>query len=422
MSYKFKRYLKSPSTLIAFCMGAIMYLSYAAAHSSWSNFALVGTALFVGVCLPTYSRMSNRSEEWINLKTALVTLGRVGRFIPQFLFNFAVFWVFVQGRVITDGALDGIGGIGGVALLTTLASQGAQYAALIFYNRGFGNQNMNVLLALSTNVMITALATTGLPLVKPLFVTGSLFFGGIVFGIGVLSDIRGRWFPRRGIGVFFGTFNPFHVTHIEIIRQALRERNLAKILVHPTIVPKLHAQALEKNQIELKGNEGGLDVLQKTKEADANVNYFPTGNRFYPPETRRLLIELALEEAGLKDKVNVLWLPEIYQEHGFHGVVSEVRRLYPGVSIHGLHGSDLGGMWVRSIYDECGWIYPLPIRRQNKVSATAIRKGEKGMTTNAVDKILTHLRSGETDFHVAGRNYRNCNGILKHIDAEGVRI
>jgi hypothetical protein len=129
-----------------------------------------------------------------------------------------------------------------------------------------------------------------------------------------------------------------------------------------------------------------------------------------------------LEEAGLKDKVNVLWLPEIYQEHGFHGVVSEVRRLYPGVSIHGLHGSDLGGMWVRSIYDECGWIYPLPIRRQNKVSATAIRKGEKGMTTNAVDKILTHLRSGETDFHVAGRNYRNCNGILKHIDAEGVRI
>lgn len=416
MIVQVKRYFISPSTAVAVCIGALMYFSYAWVHSAWNNPTLVATTVFIGLFLPTYSKLSNRAEELINLRFATVTFGRLGRLLPQFLFNLAVFWLFLRGGVMAADALDGVGGFVGVALLTTLASQGAQYAALIMYNRGIGDPNRNVLLALSANVVVTALATTGIPYVKPLFLALSLVFGGLVFGVGILSDLRGRFYPQRGVGMFFGTFNPFHITHTEIIRKALKDRKLDKIFVHPTIIPKLHSRALEKREIEIIGNDGGLDVLQRTPKADANVNYFPTGNRFYPPQTRRLLIELALKEAGLADKVEVLWFPEIYRDHGFHGVVAEVRKRNPGAVLHGLHGSDLGGMWVRSIYDECGWIFPMPIRRCNKVSATAIRKGAQGMTATPVDEVLTYLRSGISSFSVGGREFRNTNGIVEALD------
>jgi hypothetical protein len=411
-----KRYFLSPSTAVAACIGALMYFSYACIHSAWNNPTLVATTVFIGMFLPTYFKLSNRAEEVINLRFATVTFGRIGRLLPQFIFNLTVFWIFLRGGVMTDNALEGVGGLVGVALLTTLASQGAQYAALIMYNRGIGDPNRNVLLALSTNAVVTALATTGIPYVKPLFLASSLVFGGFVLGVGILSDLRGRFYPQRGVGMFFGTFNPFHITHTEIIRKALEDRKLDKIFIHPTITPKLHSRALEKGEIEIVTNDGGLDVLQRTPKADANVNYFPTGNRFYPPQTRRLLIELALMEAGLADKVEVLWFPEIYHDHGFHGVIEEVRKRNPGAVLHGLHSSDLGGMWVRSIYDECGWIFPMPIRRRNKVSATAIRKGAQGMTATYVDEILTYLRSGISSFSVNERKFRNTNGIIEALD------
>ena len=45
-------------------------------------------------------------------------------------------------------------------------------------------------------------------------------------------------------------------------------------------------------------------------------------------------------------------------------------------------------MLVRQISDECGWIYPWCILRRDKVSATAIRTGAKGMTSTVVTDAL----------------------------------
>ena len=56
--------------------------------------------------------------------------------------------------------------------------------------------------------------------------------------------------------------------------------------------------------------------------------------------------------------------------------------------LHGLHGTDIGGMLVRQICDECGWIYPWRILRRDNVSATAIRDGAKGMTSAVVTDVL----------------------------------
>lgn len=407
-----RRYLRSPSTLLGLAMGGVMYAAYAFAHSAWTNPALIGVCAVVAVLLPSYSRLSNKLEERVNLRFAVVTFGRLGRFALQLSFNYAVFLAFTFGGVFAEASVAAVGGALGIAVLTTLASQGAQYIAVVFFNRGVGDLNRNVLVALSANILATAAATTGLPFVQTAFMAVSLVLGGMIFGIGVLSDLRAIVHPRRGVGIFFGTFNPFHVTHVALVRRALEERGLSKVVIHPTVVPKLHAQALERGEIRVARVEGGLNVLERTEKADLNVNYFPTGNRFYPPETRKLMIELAIAEAGLSDRVEVLWLPDEYRENGFYGVVRAIRRLNPGVPLHGLHGSDLGGMWVRNIYDECGWIYPLAVRRRDGVSATAIRNGAAGMTTAAVTAVLSHLRAGSEAFEIAGRRFLNHQGRL----------
>ena len=412
------RYLRSTSTLLAFTISAVLYGSYAFSHDAWMNPALIGVAVFIGIFLPSYSKLSNKIEEQVNLRYAVVTLGRMGRFVAQYVFNLGVFFAFTTGNVLPAEAIGGIGGVLGVALYTTIASQGAQYVALILFNRGYGDANRNVLIALSANILMTAAATTGLPFVQSIFVTLSIALGGMVFGLGILSDLRASFYPKGGVGIFFGTFNPFHVTHAEIVRNAAKARGLNRVIIHPTVIPKLHATALDRGEIHIAHNEHGLDVLERTPKADANVNYFPTGNKFYPPETRRIIIELAIEEAGLADLVEVMWLPETYRDRGFHGVIDAIRKAHPGAAVHGLHGSDLGGMWVRSIYDECGWIYPSPIRRRNGVSATAIRKGATGMTSNAVRTVLQHLRNATPQFQIGIHHFANNQGHLTRINQQ----
>jgi hypothetical protein len=389
-----------------------MYGSYAYAHDSWANIALVGVTLFVATFLPIYSRLSNKIEEKANFYTALISVGRIARFTVQLAFNYAIFVAFVAGDLFAPAMLDGLGGILGVAVVTTLASQGAQYLAIICFNRNVGDLNRNVLIGLSANIVVTAMATAGLAWAKPAFLVFGLSLGAVVFTVGLLSDLRRFLAPRHGIGIFFGTFNPFHSTHVEIVRRALEERRLEKVVVHPTIIPKLHAQALERSEIRVERVENGMVVYGRTERADPNVNYFPTGNRFYPPQTRKLLIELAVAEAGLADKVEVAFYPETYRDHGFQGVIREIRRRNPGKTLHALHGSDLGGMWVRNICDECGWIYPFAVRRTDGVSATAIRNGALGMTGRAVAQVLAQLRSGARVLEVANRRYQNDNGLL----------
>jgi hypothetical protein len=407
-----RQYFRSRSTQVALAVGITLYFAYAVAQNKWQSTDLIAVCLFVAIFLPWYSRLSNGVEEKVNCLFALVTVGRLSRFIFQLAFNFAVFTIFRLGGVLNSAALDGVYGIYGIALLSTVASQGAQYIAMILFNRGIGDLNRNIIFALAANILITAAATMGIPAINDIFVGLSLLLGAIIFGIGILSDIRGCIHAKSGVGIFFGTFSPFHITHTVNIKRAMRDRGLSKVFLHPTIVPRLHAMALQRGEIRVSDINCGLQILERTAKADLNVNYFPTGSRFYLPETRKLMIELSLEEAGLKDCVEVLWLPEVYEKSGFHGIISHIKKANPKRALHGLHGSDLGGMWMRGIYDESGWIYPYPVRRRDGISATAIRLGAAGMTAAPVARMLTAFRSRETFLEVAGRSYSVDHGLV----------
>jgi nicotinic acid mononucleotide adenylyltransferase len=218
--------------------------------------------------------------------------------------------------------------------------------------------------------------------------------------------------PKGGIGLYFGTFNPFHNTHLAMVRRAIDERGLDKVIIHPTLIPRQHAEAFRKGQIRVGRLESGFQIYETTDKADVNVDYFPTGRMFLPPETRKALIELAVAGAGLGDKVELAFYREVYDAKGFQGVIAEVKRRYPGVRLHCLHGTDFGGMMVRQICDECGWIYPWRVLRRDGVSATAIRRGAKGMTSGVVTDVLDQLTANRPVVTAGGRRFRNDNGVL----------
>jgi hypothetical protein len=97
---RFGRYVRSPSTRVAAFVGLLSYLSYAYAHTSWTNPALIGVSVFVGLFLPSYAKLSNKAELWANNQFGFVTCGRLGRFFPQYAFNLAVFWIMQWGGAL----------------------------------------------------------------------------------------------------------------------------------------------------------------------------------------------------------------------------------------------------------------------------------------------------------------------------------
>jgi hypothetical protein len=406
------RYVRSPSTRMAAFVGLLSYLSYAYAHGSWANPALIGVSVLVGAFLPSYAKLSNKAELWANDRFGFVTCGRLGRFIPQYAFNLAVFWVMEWGGALNRDGIASVGGVVSAALITTLASQGAQYVGLYLFQRGIGDANRNVLIAVSVNLVLAAVGTAGVPGAREAFLISGFVFGVVFFGVGLLSDIRSVMAPKGGIGLFFGTFNPFHNTHLEIVKAAIEGRRLDKVIIHPTLIPRIHVDAFRKGELRVARLEQGFQIYEKTEKADVNVDYFPSGRQFLPPETRQVLIELAVAEAGLGDKVEVAFYRQIYDDKGFQGVIAEVKRRYPGVRLHGLHGTDYGGMTVRNIYDVSGWIYPWRILRRDGVSATAIRRGAKGMTSATVTDVLGQLTANLPVVTAGGRRFRNDSGVL----------
>jgi len=382
------------SLAFGWLVGFIFYLCYAAAGDVWGNPTLIAASLFIGMNLPRYSRLSGRIEEHLQFISATVSLGRLGRFAFQMAFNLVVYALFVAGGVVGHGGIAALGGVLGAAFVTTLASQGFQYAGQTVARLGYGQPDWNVLLGLSANVFLAATALAGFPAARAVFLITAIIFGAVVLAIGLASDFRGAWYPTGGIAVFFGTFNPFHTSHLALVRRALDERKVEKVIIHPTIVPRFHADAIARGEIKVARVESGLQVYERTEKGDPFINYFPTGNRFYCPEDRHRMIELAIKDAGLGDKVEVAFMPEIYRDAGFRGVYREIARRYSGNTIHGIHGSDIGGMMVRTILDESGWHYPLAVRRRDQISATAIRAGAKGMTSPSVTEALAELRDG----------------------------
>src|SRR5690606_4541742 len=100
-----------------------------------------------------------------------------------------------------------------------------------------------------------------------------------------------------------------------------------------------------------------------------------------------------------------------YERSGFSGVLRYVMKLHRGQPIHGLHGSDPGGMWVRNIFDTSGWLYPCPVVRTGHISATAIRQGAVGLTSATVEEFLAARRSGNDFIFPSGYVFRNCCGF-----------
>jgi hypothetical protein len=382
------------SLAFGWLIGLVFYVCYALAQNVWGNPVLIFTSLFIGANVPQYSRLSNRIEEYLQSLSATVTLGRLGRFAFQMAFNTVVYGLFAAGGVVAAVGIDALGGVLGAAAVTTLASQGFQYAGQTVARFGYGRPDWNVLVGLSANVFLAAMALAGLPGARAVFIISAILFGALVFSVGLASDFRAVAWPTGGIAVFFGTFNPFHTSHLALVRRALDERKVEKVVIHPTIVPKLHTDAIGRGEIRVASVENGLQVYERTAKGDPFANYFPTGNRFYCPEDRKRMIELAIKDAGLSDRVEVAFLPEIYRDAGFRGVFREIVRRHPGKHIHGIHGSDVGGMMVRTVMDESGWYYPLSVRRKDDVSATAIRAGANGMTTPSVTQALAGLRQG----------------------------
>jgi hypothetical protein len=410
------RYVRSPSTRLAAFAALLSYLSYAYAHGSWANQALIGVSVFIGVFMPSYAKLSNKADLWASNRFGFVTAGRLGRFIPQYAFNLAVFGVLLWGGALNRDGIASVGGFASAALVTTLASQGLQYLGMYLVSRGVGDANRNVLVGLSINIVLTSFGTAGLPIAREAFLAMGFGFGALLFGIGLLSDLRSLMAPKGGIGLFFGTFNPFHNTHLALIRRALDERGLDKIIIHPTLVPRIHAEAFRKGELRVARLENGFQIYETTAKADSNMDYFPTGKQFLPPETRKVLIDLAVAEAGLGNRVEVVFFRETYNKKGFQGVIGEIKNAHPGVRLHGLHGTDNGGMYVRQIYDECGWIYPWRVLRRDGVSATAIRKGAKGMTSGVVTDVLEQLSANVPVVTAGGRCFRNDNGVLTEGD------
>ncbi|WP_297957939.1 hypothetical protein [uncultured Ruminococcus sp.] len=383
--------LKSFYTKLSLIMALVMYFSYAIPTNGFKNGYLIFVSVFVFFFLPYFTKISEIVESFAFLKTGSAFAGKIARFLWQYLFNLFAITMLIKGDIVQTDRLDRVGGVFGAIALLSFASQGLQYIMMALANRNIGNMYLNITLALSINMCLGAIASLGYENVQVFYVIFGLIMGCIGALYSLYTDILGILPLKGGVGVFCGTFNPVHVTHMKILKNFIEKRDLEKVYLHSTVVPKLHQVFLEDGVIRIKEKKDGMRFYERTDKADFHINYFATGNAFYEAENRFAMLKAAVKDAGLEDKVEILFMPEVYEKKGFYGIIDYVKEHNKGKRIYGLHGSDGGGKMVRAIYDE-KFIIPNVIRRTDNVSATAIRNGAKGMTAPTVDEIRKVLR------------------------------
>lgn len=398
---RFARLVSRYRTRIYAALGGAAFLLL----PSWADSSFVEGAVAAGLALvaaaallPKYAAMFVTVEDAINRKLALVTPARLVRALlltPIVGCMAVAAAAFDLGKVLNAGELLALAG----------AVNGLHAIAVIAAYHGHGERIGNTVLAMSMSFWLVGLSAQHWSLWLLVFALDVIFIAHIAMGL--LSDLRSRYFPRAGVGVFFGSFNPVHKMHLKLLQDLLEQRKLEKIYVHATTIPKLHRDALSSGEIEVTRRAGVRDY-RKSKFADPGKNYFPTGAWFYEYDLRLELLKSAIRDAGLESRVEVLDLPDIYERSGFFGVLRYVKARHRGQSIHGLHGSDAGGMWVRNIFDDSGWIYPCPVARTGHVSATAIRQGAVGLTSATVEKFLAAKRGGDDFVFPSGYVFRNC--------------
>ena len=407
------RYFRSKSVQTGLAIGLVWYLSYGFSSQDFGSAILIFTSLFVSLALPHYAKLSNWIEEQVAFRTAFVTAGRLARFGAQMTFNLLAFWLLQQDSV---GDLTNLGGILGAAALTTFASFGAQAVAQNLYRANIGEPVFNTTTAISVNIIFGSIATWGSPMLSAVYMGLAMGVGGAIFLIGLTSDIRSIRPKKGGIGVFFGTFNPFHNSHLELVKRLLSERGVSRVYIHPTGLAKLYKNALQEGKLS-KEQVGGFDVYSITEKADPMVSYLPFGNKFLLPRTRLELIRAVIkdqEQKGLlpRGAVQAIFHEEEYDAGGFGMVLKRIASDNPGSPMHLAHGSDLGGMWIRSICDETTKIYPLSVRRRDGISATAIRKGARNMAPKIIETILEALAQDARFIEVEEMRFENIKGEL----------
>lgn len=385
-------YIKSFYTILALILGGVMYVTYAIPNQAWGNKYLIMVAGFVALFLPYYTKLSEWFERKAVLMTSYIFLGKLIRFAWQFLFNLSVIVLLIKGGIVLPEDLEIVGGLYSAVAITTLGSQGMQYLSIALANRDIGSHYKNVTFALGTNVVISALASMGIVWIQYIFIAMGIVLGFIGTIYSLITDIMGKVAPKGGVGIFFGTFNPAHNTHMSIVKQFIKDRGLSKVYIHPTVVPRMHAKLLRDGVIRIAKMENGMRIYEKTEKADAHIDYFPTGNKFYEVENRLAMLREIVRDYQMENQVEVIYYPKEYESDGFYSVIKQIRKLHKGERIHGLHGSDYGGMLVRAIYDESTGIWPCAIVRKDNVSATAIRNGAQNMTSPTVTKILEVLK------------------------------
>jgi hypothetical protein len=97
--------------------------------------------------------------------------------------------------------------------------------------------------------------------------------------------------------------------------------------------------------IEIVKEGAGKRYYEKTETADSLVNFFPTGKVFYEVENRLLMLKIAIKEAGLEDKVEILFEPDLYQKDGLCAIVKFIKKRHPHARLHGLLGTDEGACY-----------------------------------------------------------------------------
>ena len=122
------------------------------------------------------------------------------------------------GGGMSRTGIASVGGIAGAALMTSLASQGLQYLGGYLLPRGIGDLNRNVLIGAlhqhrpgCAGHRRPAVRARGLPDARALGWAASFCWSASCRTCARSSR------PRAASAMFFGTFNPFHNTHLAIL-------------------------------------------------------------------------------------------------------------------------------------------------------------------------------------------------------------
>ena len=326
-------------------------------------------------------------------RTALVTPGRAARFALQFLFNAVTIGFLAETGVLLDAMDEAVGGVLTAALMTTILSQGLQYAALRFYQSGKGGLTANVIAAMAITMIMTAGATAGVPALREIYLVGSCAIGGAFLALGFLGDFKSMRPTTGGVLVMPGTFNPVHLGHLNALRDAIDRVRPERAFIAPITHGKLMRRHLREGAVAVVDRRRLFDVYAKTEKAKPGGAYLPLGHEIIAPEKRAELIRTVLQGAEFPVPVDLLYEPDVYHVGGVPGLIRLVQERYPDAPVTVLHGSDHGGMMVRQLADEVIDARPFGVVRDRSVSATAIRAQAEGWRTIVPTAVLNEIEA-----------------------------